>query len=122
MYLSGDLKGFPVPEVLSILGTRTGRVRFKNGGVQLPNYFDLYLGDGQLFWIYYRGQTISDFEKILSILVEIACWDEQGEFEFLSSEAHFTPRRDPISLTSMAIEVALAMDNLCEPYQDLAIL
>ncbi len=84
--------------------------------------FTLYLGDGQLFWNYHEGQTISDFETILSILVEIACWDEQGEFEFQSSEAQFTPRRDPLSLTSMAIEVALAMDNLCEPYQDLTIL
>ncbi len=81
MPLIGDLSEFPLPEVLLLIGSRTGQLRLYDAAEIRPLQIDL--SEGLAHGLYIEGDCVTDRAQIVAELSFIVASGE-GMFEFLA--------------------------------------
>ena len=108
MPLVGNLSEFPLPEVLLLLGSRTGRLRIYD----LPEFFpvEMDLSEGHAHGLHIGDTFLTEPSQIiseLSFMVETGA----GKFEF-SAQPIVSVRRDqPLPLNELVISLVLLVDE-----------
>jgi len=108
MLLDGNLKQFPLPEVLLFLGPRTGRLRLYD----VPKYamMDLDLSQGQAHSLHLGGIQLTEMNEIvaeLSVIVETG----DGRFEFLDEQVASVPREQPLLINDLVMAMVVQVDQ-----------
>ncbi len=108
MPLVGNLSEFPLPEVLLLIGPRTGRLRIYD----LPDYFpvELDLSDGEA-----RGLRIGDYflTEPSEIVSELSFMVEAGDgmFEFSVQPVGPAQREEPLPINEFVMLLVLHVDE-----------
>ena len=108
MALVGNLFEFPLPEVLLLIGGRTGRLRLYDAPAILPIEMDLSEGNAHGLHI---GETfLTDSRQIvaeLSFLVETG----EGMFEFKAQPVVSVRRDEPLQISELVMLLVLHVDE-----------
>jgi hypothetical protein len=108
MPLVGNLSEFPLPEVLLLLGSRTGRLRIYD----LPEFFpvEMDLSEGHAHGLHIGDTFLTEPSQIiaeLSFMVETG----DGKFEF-SAQPIVSVRRDqPLPLNELVMSLVIHVDE-----------
>ena len=108
MPLVGNLSEFPLPEVLLLIGSRTGRLRIYDVPDILPVEMDLsesqahglHIGD---YFLTERSQIVAE----LSFIVETG----EGMFEFSVQPVVSMPRDEPLPISELVMLLVLHVDE-----------
>ena len=108
MPLVGNLSEFPLPEVLLLIGSRTGRLRIYDVPDILPVEMDLsesqahglHIGD---YFVTERSQIVAE----LSFMVETG----EGMFEFSAQPVVSVPRDEPLPINELVMLLVLHVDE-----------
>jgi len=108
MPLAGDLTEFPLPEVLLLIGSRTGRLRLYDAPGIIPIEMDLVEGHanglhiGESF-LTEKAQIVAE----LSFLIETG----QGLFEFIAEPVMSVRRDEPLPVNELVMLLVLHVDE-----------
>ncbi len=108
MPLVGDLSEFPLPEVLFLIGSRTGRLRLFDVPEIIPIEMDL--SEGQAHGLHIADSFITEAPQIvaeLSYLVETG----EGRFEFFAIPDISTGEGDPLPINELVMQLVLHVDE-----------
>jgi hypothetical protein len=108
MPLVGNLSEFPLPEVLLLIGTRTGRLRIYDLAEFSPVELDLSEGDA-------HGLHISDYflTEPSQIVRELSFMVETGDgmFEFSAQPIPSVQRDEPLPINQLVMLLVLHVDE-----------
>jgi len=108
MPLVGNLTEFPLPEVLLLIGTRTGRLRLYDAPEIVPIEMDLC--EGRAHGLHINDNFLTEAPQIvaeLSFLVETG----EGMFEFAAQPIVSTQREEPLPITELVMLLVLHVDE-----------
>jgi hypothetical protein len=108
MPLVGNLPEFPLPEVLLLIGSRTGRLRLYDAPDFLPMEVDL--SEGQAHGLHIGEALLTTTAQIvaeLSLLVETG----EGMFEFSAEPIVSVQRDEPLSISELVMLLVLHVDE-----------
>ncbi len=108
MPLTGNLSEFPLPEVLLLIGSRTGRLRLYNAPDFHPMEIDL--SEGQAHGLHIGATLLTVTRQIvaeLSSLVETG----DGMFEFSAQPIVSVARDEPLLVTELVMLLVLHVDE-----------
>jgi hypothetical protein len=108
MPLVGNLTEFPLPEVLLLIGSRTGRLRLYDAPDIIPIEMDLSEGHA-------HGLHIGDsfFTERSQIVAELSFMVETGEgmFAFSAQPVVSVPRDEPLPINELVMLLVLHVDE-----------
>jgi hypothetical protein len=109
MPISGDLNQFPLPEVLLLIGTRTGRLRLYD----VPEFgiMELDLSEGNAHALHLGGIYLTEDREIISQL-SVIIGTGAGMFEFSLKPMGFVRDGKPLPLTKLVMLLVLYVDEL----------
>ena len=108
MPLTGTLAEFPLPEVLLLIGCRTGRLRLYGAADFVPMEIDL--SEGQAHGLHIGKALVTVTPQIvaeLSLLVESG----DGMFEFAAQPIVSVPREDPLPISELVMLLVLHVNE-----------
>jgi hypothetical protein len=108
MPLVGNLSEFPLPEVLLLIGSRTGRLRLYDAPEFIPMEVDL--SEGQAHGLHIGEALLTTTAQIvaeLSLLVEMG----EGMFEFSAEPIVSIQRDEPLSISELVMLLVLHVDE-----------
>jgi hypothetical protein len=108
MSLVGNLFEFPLPEVLLLIGSRTGRLRLYDAPEIVPIEMDLC--EGNAHGLHIDKNFITETRQIvaeLSFLVETG----EGMFEFASQPIVSVQRAEPLPISELVMLLVLHVDE-----------
>ena len=108
MPLTGTLAEFPLPEVLLLIGCRTGRLRLFDAPDFVPMEIDL--SEGQAHGLHIGDTLVTVTPHIvaeLSLLVESG----EGMFEFAAQPIVSVQREDPLPISELVMLLVLHVDE-----------
>lgn len=108
MPLVGNLSEFPLPEVLLLIGSRTGRLRVYDLPEFLPMEIDL--SEGQAHGLHIGDAFVTETRQIvaeLSFMVETG----EGMFEFTAEPIVSVQRDEPLPITELVMLLVLHVDE-----------
>jgi len=108
MPLVGNLSEFPLPEVLLLIGSRTGRLRVYDLPACLPMEIDL--SEGQAHGLHIGETFLTDTPQIvaeLSFMVETG----EGMFEFTARPIVSVQRDEPLAISELVMLLVLHVDE-----------
>jgi hypothetical protein len=108
MPLSGDLADFPLPEVLLLIGSRTGRLRLFDAPEFLPIEIDL--SEGFAHGLHIGSTMLFDPAQIVAEL-SYAIEAGNGRFEFTSQPIVSVPRDQPVAINELVMQLVLRVDE-----------
>jgi hypothetical protein len=108
MAISGNLSDFPLPEILLLIGRRTGRLRLFNAEEYLP--MELDLSEGCAHGLHLNGNVIVEPPQIVAELA-YAIETGEGTFEFTPQPVETVARLHPLALTDLALQVVMYVDE-----------
>jgi hypothetical protein len=108
MPLVGNLSEFPLPEVLLLIGSRTGRLRL----FDVPDLTEvgIDLSEGQAHGLHIGDHFLTEPPQIvaeLSFLIETGA----GKFEFSSKPVVSVPREEPLPVNELVMRLVLHVDE-----------
>ena len=108
MPIIGSLAEFPLPEVLLLIGGRTGRLRLYD----VPEFavMELDLSDGNAHALHLGGSFLTQpFEIVaeLSVIVETG----EGMFEFSVQPVESVRRDEPLTVNELVMQLVLHVDE-----------
>jgi hypothetical protein len=108
MPIVGNLSEFPLPEVLLLIGIRTGRLRL----LDVPEFgvLDIDISSGEVQTMHIGGETFSDTRKMLDKLSAIV-QAQSGMFEFRLAPVSLAPRTNALSIHDLAIQLVCHVDE-----------
>jgi hypothetical protein len=108
MPIVGNLSEFPLPEVLLLIGIRTGRLRL----LDVPEYgvLDLDISSGEVQTMHIGGETFTETAKMLDKLSTIV-HSQTGMFEFRLAPVSLAPRAQALSIHDLAIQLVCHVDE-----------
>ncbi len=108
MPIVGNLSEFPLPEVLLLIGVRTGRLRL----LDVPEFgvLDLDISRGEVQTMHIGGQIITEIGKMLDKLSAIV-QTQGGMFEFRLAPVSLAPRTQALSIHDLAIQLVCHVDE-----------
>lgn len=117
MPILGNLSEFPLPEVLLLIGPRTGRLRL----LDVPEFgileVDFFNGEVHALYIGNRMLTeIGDLIEKLSTVVQM----NGGMFEFKMHSIVPVPRSAPLTITQLVMSLVCHVDEKMARQQSLA--
>jgi len=108
MPLSGDLADFPLPEVLLLIGSRTGRLRLCDAAEFVP--IDIDLAEGYAHGLYVEDTLLTDLPQIVAEL-SYAIETGSGRFEFTPQEIVPVIRDHPLAINELVMQLVLRVDE-----------
>ncbi|HEX4139127.1 MAG TPA: DUF4388 domain-containing protein [Candidatus Methylacidiphilales bacterium] len=108
MPLSGELSEFPLPEVLLLIGGRTGRLRLFDAPEFLPIEIDL--SEGYAHGLHIGTTMLFEAAQIVAEL-SYAIETGNGRFEFTSQPIVSVPRDQPIAINELVMQLVLRVDE-----------
>src|SRR5271156_5112961 len=108
MPLVGNLSEFPLPEVLLLIGSRTGRLRIYDVPDLSPVEMDL--SEGQAHGLHIGDYYLTESAQIvaeLSFMVETG----DGMFEFTSQPIVSVQRNEPLPISELVMLLVLHVDE-----------
>jgi hypothetical protein len=108
MPLVGNLSEFPLPEVLLLIGSRTGRLRVYDLPDCLPMEIDL--SEGQAHGLHIGDTFLTDIPQLiaeLSFMVETG----EGSFEFTAQPIVSVQREEPLAISELVMLLVLHVDE-----------
>jgi hypothetical protein len=108
MPLTGHLAEFPLPEVLLLIGSRTGRLRLFDAPEFLPIEIDLSEGFAHGLHI---GSTIFFEQPQIVAELSFAIETGNGRFEFTPQPIVSVPRDQPIAINELVMQLVLKVDE-----------
>lgn len=108
MSLVGNLSEFPLPEVLLLIGCRTGRLRIYDAPEILPLEMDV--SEGNAHGLRIDESFVTEPRHIvaeLSVLVESG----EGKFEFASRPVVSVQRDEPLQISELVMLLVLHVDE-----------
>ena len=109
MPIGGHLSEFPLPEVLLLIGSRTGRLRLYN----VPEFADmeLDLSDGKAHALHLGGSYLIEDREIVTELSVIVGTGE-GMFEFKPELVISVQREQPLAISQLVMMLVLHVDEI----------
>jgi hypothetical protein len=108
MPLSGDLADFPLPEVLLLIGSRTGRLRLCDAPEFVPIEIDL--SDGYAHGLHIGGKTMTEQAQIVAEL-SYAIETGNGRFQFTAQPIESVHREQPLAINELVMQLVLRVDE-----------
>lgn len=108
MPLSGDLAEFPLPEVLLLIGSRTGRLRLSDAPEFVPIEIDL--SEGYAHGLHIGSTMLFEPEQIVAEL-SYAIETGSGRFEFTMQPIVSIPREHPLAINELVMQLVLRVDE-----------
>lgn len=108
MPLSGDLADFPLPEVLLLIGNRTGRLRLFDSKDFVPIEVDL--SEGQTHGLHIGTTMLFEAAQIVAEL-SYAIETGNGRFEFTMQPIVSVPRDRPLPINELVMQLVLRVDE-----------
>jgi hypothetical protein len=108
MSLVGQLTEFPLPEVLLLIGTRTGRLRLYDAPEIVPIEMDV--SEGRAHGLHIGEAFVTETPQIvaeLSFLVETG----DGMFEFAAQPIVSVLRNEPLQISELVMLLVLHVDE-----------
>ena len=108
MPLVGHLSEFPLPEVLLLIGSRTGRLRVYDIPDCLPMEIDL--SEGNAHGLHINDAFLTETHQIvaeLSFMVETG----DGKFEFAAQPIVSVAREEPLAISELVMLLVLHVDE-----------
>jgi len=108
MPLVGNLSEFPLPEVLLLIGSRTGRLRVHDIP-ELPSV-EMDLSEGHAHGLHIESHFLTEPAQIvaeLSFMVESG----EGSFEFSAQPIVSVPRDTPLPISELVMQLVLHVDE-----------
>jgi len=105
--LNGNLKDFPIPEVMLFIGKRIGRLRLYDLSNSADVEFDL--ADGRAHALHIAGSTLfdpSEMVTLLSVIVESG----EGKFEFNDRPIKKRQQEQSIELNHLVMSLVVHLD------------
>jgi len=108
MPLVGSLSEFPLPEVLLLIGSRTGRLRLYDAPEFLPMEMDL--SESQAHGLHIGENFLTERSQIIA---ELSFMVESGEgmFEFSSQPIVSVQRDEPLLISELVMLLVLHVDE-----------
>ena len=108
MPILGNLSEFPLPEVLLLIGSRTGRLRL----LDVPEFgmIEIDFFNGEVHSLYIGNKTlteIADLVEKLSAVVQV----NDGMFEFKMHSVIPVPRPSPLTITQLVMSLVCYVDE-----------
>ncbi len=107
MPLSGDLAEFPLPEVLLLIGGRTGRLRVFDAPEFVPLEIDL--SEGFAHGLHVGTTLLFEPDQIVAALSH-AIETGHGRFEFASQPIVSITRDPPLAINELVMQIVLRVD------------
>jgi hypothetical protein len=116
MPISGDLNQFPLPEVLLLIGTRTGRLRLYD----VPEFgiMELDLAEGNAEVLHIGGIDLIEHREIVTQLSVIIGTGE-GKFEFCPRPVVSFRCAHPLTINKLVMLMVLYVDEVLDRQQAL---
>jgi len=108
MPLSGDLVDFPLPEVLLLIGGRTGRLRLSEANEFVPIEIDL--SEGHAHGLHIEGKLVTEPPQIVAEL-SYAIETGNGRFEFTLQPIVSVARDHPLTINELVMQLVLRVDE-----------
>jgi hypothetical protein len=108
MPLSGDLAEFPLPEVLLLIGSRTGRLRLCDAPEFVPIEIDL--AGGYAHGLHVEGKLLTELPQIVAEL-SYAIETGSGHFAFTMQPIIPVPRDQPLAINELVMQLVLRVDE-----------
>ncbi len=108
MPLTGTLVEFPLPEVLLLIGSRTGRLRLCDSDDFVPMEIDV--SEGRAHGLHIEGEIMTDPAQIvaeLSYVIESGT----GVFEFAPHPVVSVNREQPLPINELVMQLVLRVDE-----------
>lgn len=108
MPLVGNLSEFPLPEVLLLIGSRTGRLRLYDAPEIIPIEMDV--SEGQAHGLHIGDSFLTEPPQIvaeLSFMVETG----EGMFEFSAQPVVSVRREEPLPINELVMLLVLHVDE-----------
>ena len=108
MPLAGNLSEFPLPEVLLLIGSRTGRLRLFDAPEVIPVAIDL--AEGQAHALHVADSYLTERAQIvaeLSFIVETG----DGKFEFAAQPVAPVEREEALPINELVMLLVLHVDE-----------
>lgn len=108
MPILGNLSEFPLPEVLLLIGTRTGRLRL----LDVPEFgiMDLDFSNSEVQAMHLGGQTLTLAEEMVAKLSAVV-QSQSGMFEFRLQPVSSVPREQPIVVNQLVMSLVYHVDE-----------
>ena len=108
MPILGNLSEYPLPEVLIMIGCRTGTLRLYD----VPEFglLDIDFADGELQAMKLGKQTITDTDVVVAKLSEIV-QSREGMFEYRMHPVSLVERSEPVLINRLVIAVVYYVDE-----------
>ncbi len=108
MPIVGNLSEFPLPEVLLLIGIRTGRLRL----LDVPEFgvLDIDISEGEVQNMHMGASTFNEAGKMLDKLSAIV-QSQSGMFEFRLTPVSLVPRAQALSIHDLAIKLVCHVDE-----------
>ncbi len=108
MPLSGDLVEFPLPEVLLLIGNRTGRLRLCDAAEFVPIEIDL--SEGHAHGLHIGNTMLIETAQIVAEL-SYAIETGSGRFEFALQPIVSVERERPLAINELVMQLVLRVDE-----------
>lgn len=108
MPLTGSLTEFPLPEVLLLIGGRTGRLRLCDSEEFVPMEIDL--SEGHAHGLHISGTQLTEPEQIVAEL-SYAIETGSGLFEFTLAPIVSVKREQPLPINELVMQLVLRVDE-----------
>ncbi len=117
MPIVGNLTEFPLPEVLLLIGTRTGRLRLYD----VPEFavMELDLSEGHAHALHLGGSYLTEDREIVTELSVIVGTGE-GMFEFRPQPVVSVRREQPLPVSHLVMLLVLHVDEVLAKQRALA--
>ena len=106
MPLTGTLAEFPLPEVLLLIGSRTGRLRLYDAHEFVP--MELDVAEGQAHGLHIGSTLVTGSAQIIA---ELSFAVETGEGLFQFSPQSIVPLSHPLPISELVMQLALRVDE-----------
>jgi hypothetical protein len=108
MPILGNLSEFPLPEVLLLIGTRTGRLRLLD--VPEVGMMEIDFSNGEAQMMYLGNQKLTESEEMIAKLSAIVK-AQGGMFEFRLQPVASITRAQPLMVNQMVISLVCQVDE-----------
>jgi hypothetical protein len=108
MPLAGDLSEFPLPEVLFLIGSRTGRLRLFDVPEIIPIEMDL--SEGHAHGLHIADSFVTEAPQIVAELSYLVGTGE-GRFEFFAMSDISKTDGDPMPINELVMQLVLHVDE-----------
>ncbi|PTY01981.1 hypothetical protein DB346_10215 [Verrucomicrobia bacterium LW23] len=109
MPIIGNLSEFPLPEILNLIGRRTGKMRL----LDVPEYgvMELHLRDGEIRSIQMPGGALEDENQVVDKLCHVVR-AQCGMFEFNESSPRAILGHGAFPIQQMVMNLVFAVDEM----------